>query len=195
MALPRAARASALWRRFGLQPAVAYVDAAPYRHYTHSPRSCSQRKLPPTHYYGLRLHFHLCRGRRGCERVAPPAAGILRSGTTPSRPIYIIWDRASPPPPGMDTRGATRSSRTTTSHCTTASLPSLSPHCTNSFPSITNTYGANFSPARLALFHPGTYSPACRLCGSSNANYDHILFSCPASWQLRRPQQWGGCFV
>ncbi|KAH6937949.1 hypothetical protein HPB50_005461 [Hyalomma asiaticum] len=51
------------------------------------------------------------------------------------------------------------------------------------------------TPARLALFHPGTYSPACRLCGSSIANYQHIFYSCPAhlppaSWHLRSPQQW-----
>ncbi|KAL3186670.1 hypothetical protein MRX96_026828 [Rhipicephalus microplus] len=52
------------------------------------------------------------------------------------------------------------------------------------------------TPARLALFHPGTYSPACRLCGSLIANYEHIYSTpvrhiCPpASWQLRSPQQW-----
>ncbi|KAH6921360.1 hypothetical protein HPB50_027651 [Hyalomma asiaticum] len=42
---------------------------------------------------------------------------------------------------------------------------------------------------------PPTYSPACRLCGSSIANYQHIFYSCPAhlppaSWHLRSPQQW-----
>ncbi|KAH6923651.1 hypothetical protein HPB50_004391 [Hyalomma asiaticum] len=51
------------------------------------------------------------------------------------------------------------------------------------------------TPARLALFQPGTYSPACRLCGSSITNYQHIFYSCPAhlppaSWHLRSPQQW-----
>ncbi|KAH7939322.1 hypothetical protein HPB52_010883 [Rhipicephalus sanguineus] len=60
-------------------------------------------------------------------RVAPPAAALWCSGTTPCRPIYIIWvparvghpgngavnsiasdstDQASPTPPGMDTRDA-----------------------------------------------------------------------------------------
>ncbi|KAL3251684.1 hypothetical protein MRX96_055045 [Rhipicephalus microplus] len=51
------------------------------------------------------------------------------------------------------------------------------------------------TPARLALFHHGMYSPACRFCGSSIANCEHILYSCPAylppaSWHLRSSQQW-----
>ncbi|KAL3206530.1 hypothetical protein MRX96_040001 [Rhipicephalus microplus] len=40
------------------------------------------------------------------------------------------------------------------------------------------------TPARLALFHPGTYSPACRLWGSSITNFEHILYSCPAHLPL-----------
>ncbi|KAL3222746.1 hypothetical protein MRX96_000634 [Rhipicephalus microplus] len=56
------------------------------------------------------------------------------------------------------------------------------------------------TPARLALFHLGTYSPACRLCGSSITNYEHILYSCPAHLPpcLLAPQKSaavGGCFV
>ncbi|KAL3214700.1 hypothetical protein MRX96_051438 [Rhipicephalus microplus] len=51
------------------------------------------------------------------------------------------------------------------------------------------------TPARLALFHLGTYSPACSFCGSSIANYGHTIYSCPthlppSSWRLRSPQQW-----
>ncbi|KAH6927994.1 hypothetical protein HPB50_010350 [Hyalomma asiaticum] len=82
---------------------------------------------------------------------------------------------------------------------TTASPASPSPHHTNPFPSTNNTCGANFRPTPSllphALSHPGTYSPACRLCGSSIANYQHIFYSCPAhlppaSWHLKSPQQW-----
>ncbi|KAL3191775.1 hypothetical protein MRX96_059511 [Rhipicephalus microplus] len=56
------------------------------------------------------------------------------------------------------------------------------------------------TPARLALFHPGMYSPACRFCGSSIANCEHILYSRPAHLPpcLLAPQKSAavaGCFV
>ncbi|KAH7977237.1 hypothetical protein HPB49_000079 [Dermacentor silvarum] len=108
----RAARASALWRQYERQPAVAYVDATPYRRYPAHALAVVDNSFRPT--LTASHHQHLWR------------------------------------------------------HLQAHTL---------------------LTPARLALFHPGTYSPACRLCGSSRANYDLIFFSGPAhlppaSWHL-----------
>lgn len=167
-----------------------------------------------------RLFFGVAVYNYAVGRVAPPASGILRSDTVPSRPIQIIWvpahaahpgneaansiardstDRASPPPPGMDTRDALLTYHDITLHYRLSRLTfpppheSLSQHHQHLWRHLqAHTF---LTPARLALFHPGTYSPACRLCDSSRADYDHILFSCPAhlppaSWHLTSPQQW-----
>ncbi|KAL3173262.1 hypothetical protein MRX96_012389 [Rhipicephalus microplus] len=53
---------------------------------------------------------------------------------------------------------------------------------------------AILTPPHLALFEPGTYSPACRLCDSSISNCEHIFYSCsahlpPAFWHLRSSKQ------
>ncbi|KAH6935147.1 hypothetical protein HPB50_003539 [Hyalomma asiaticum] len=235
----RAARASALWRKFGRQPAVAYVDAAPYRHYAAHAPAVYDNSLRPTITASVctstsveaeEAAVALAITQTSAEyifsdskpavynyavgRVAPPAAGILRSGTIYSRPIYIIWvpahaghpgneaansiardstDRASPPPPGMDTRDALLTYHDITLHYRLSRL-------TYPFPSTNNTCDANFRPTPSLLPHvlpsstpESTHRPAAY--GSSIANYQHIFYSCPAhlpptSWHLRSPQQW-----
>lgn len=241
----RAARASALWRQYERQPAVAYVDAAPYRHYPAHALAVTDNSFRPTLTASVytstsveaeEAAIALAITQTSAEyifsdskpavynyavgRVASPASGILRSDTVPSRPIQIIWvpahaahpgneaansiardstDRASPPPPGMDTRDALLTYHDITLHYRLSRLTfppphkSLSQHHQHLWRHLqAHTF---LTPARLALFHPGTYSPACRLCDSSRADYDHILFSCPAhlppaSWHLTSPQQW-----
>ncbi|KAH6933594.1 hypothetical protein HPB50_016736 [Hyalomma asiaticum] len=200
-------RASALWRKFGRQPAVAYVDAAPYRHYAAHALAVTENSLQPTITASVctstsveaeEAAIALAITQTSAEyifsdskpavynyavgRVAPPAAGNLR-----------------PPPPGMDTRDALLTYHDITMHYRLSRLTfppphqSLSQHQQHLWRQLqAHTF---LTPTRLALFHPGTYSPACRLCGSSIANYQHIFYSCPAhsppaSWHIRSPQQW-----
>ncbi|KAL3206730.1 hypothetical protein MRX96_039979 [Rhipicephalus microplus] len=107
-------------------------------------------------------------------------------------------NRASPAPPKVDTRDAflTYHDITLHYHLSRLTFPPTSPI---PFPAPTTPVAPNFRPApslllaRLAPFHPGTYSPACRLCGSSMTNCEHIFHSCPAHltptpWHLRSPQ-------
>ncbi|KAH6942735.1 hypothetical protein HPB50_009639 [Hyalomma asiaticum] len=229
----RAARASALWRKFGRQPAVAYVDAAPYRHYAAHALAVTDNSLRPTITASVctsasveaeEAAIALAITQTSAEyifsdskpavynhavgRVAPPAAGILRSGTISSRPIYIIWvpthaghagneaansiardstDRASPPPPGMDMRDALLTYHDITLHYHLSRL--TFPHHTNPFPSTNNTCGANFRPTPSLLPHvlpsstpERTRRPAAYVAAPSptiNTYFTPVRHTCP----------------
>ncbi|KAH7949288.1 hypothetical protein HPB49_007283 [Dermacentor silvarum] len=57
----RAARASALWRQYERQPSVAYVDAAPYRHYpAHALTTLSDQLLLPQYTLRPRSRTKTC---------------------------------------------------------------------------------------------------------------------------------------
>ncbi|KAH6938576.1 hypothetical protein HPB50_010886 [Hyalomma asiaticum] len=109
----RAARASALWRKFGRQPAVAYVDAAPHRHYAAHALAVTDNSLRPTITASVctstsveaeEAAIALAITQTSAEyifsdskpavynyavgRVAPPAAGILR--TRPDLQLRLV---------------------------------------------------------------------------------------------------------
>ncbi|KAH7933112.1 hypothetical protein HPB49_008340 [Dermacentor silvarum] len=216
----RAARASALWRQYERQPAVAYVDASPYLHYPGHALAVPDNSFRPTLTASVytstsveaeEAAIGLSITQTSAEYifsdskpavynyavgwVALPASSILRYETIPSRLIQIIrvpahaahpgkkaansiardsTDRASPPPPGMDTRDALLRYHDITLHyrlcrLTFPPLPkSLCQHHQHLWRRLqAHTFR---TPARLAPFQPGTYSPACSLCDSSRAD-------------------------
>ncbi|KAH6936041.1 hypothetical protein HPB50_012816 [Hyalomma asiaticum] len=139
----RAARSSALWRKFGRQPAVAYVDAAPYRHYAAHALAVTDNSLQPTITASVctstsveaeEAAIALAITQTSAEyifsdskpavynyavgRVAPPAAGILRS---PQQ-----WEAAlSSTRPDLQLRLVTWAEDVAARHCLDATTGSL----------------------------------------------------------------------